>query len=390
MKLRFIVHALLVVVAISILHLSASSQDQRGKYADVSISSPTAASLGKYADIPVNYHTGIPQIEIPLYTVKEGSLSLPISLRYHAAGLRVMEPAGWVGAGWSLNAGGVITRKVRGAPDESGNSNAIRGHFSDYGYSSYLTIGQSGGYPQSSGPAAPNDYQFLHNLYDGEADLYFFNFGGYSGKFFFDDDRRPVVVGGEDLKIEYYYPSDDPNDPANTHTSFSANIYGFIISVPSGDKYYFGINKGGTVSGANPVETTFPYSASHQLLTETVISSWYLNKIVSADGMFTISFKYDAEDYSYYSIAMYPVDAEAIQGPLEYELVKNLISGVRLSQISFSNGNVDFIPANAPRLDLSGELIGGLNETSNTQGKALATISISGRNNFCQEVPLRL
>ena len=142
MKLRFIVHALLIVIAIGILNLSAAAQDQQGKYADVSISSPTAASLGKYADIPVNCHTGIPQIEIPLYTVREGTLSLPVSLKYHAAGLKVMEPAGWVGAGWSLNAGGVITRKVRGAPDESGTSNAIKGHFSDYGYGSYLTIGR--------------------------------------------------------------------------------------------------------------------------------------------------------------------------------------------------------------------------------------------------------
>ncbi|MEJ0105012.1 MAG: hypothetical protein WDO19_21765 [Bacteroidota bacterium] len=36
--------------------------------------------------------------------------------------------------------------------------------------------------------------------------LFFFNFNGYSGKFYFQDDRSPVVVSGEDLKIEYYYP----------------------------------------------------------------------------------------------------------------------------------------------------------------------------------------
>lgn len=375
---------ILLIVTISSI-LSTTLFAQRSQYAEVSISSPTAATLGKYADIPVNYHTGIPQIDVPLYTVKEGPLSLPISLKYHAGGLKVMEPAGWVGAGWSLNAGGVITRKVRGAPDESGNSNAIKGHFSDYGYSSYYTIGQPGGYPSSTGPSAPNDNYFMNNIYDGEPDLYFFNFGEYSGKFFFDDDRRPVIVDGEDLKIEYYYPRDDPNDPANTQTGISANIYGFIITVPNGDKYYFGINKGGTASGANPVEITFPYSASHQVVTDNVFSSWYLNKIVSADGMFTISLKYQAEAYSYYSLAMFPVDAEALQGPLEYELVKNNMEGVRLSQISFSNGTVDFIPESSPRLDLSGYITNGLNENTNTEAKALGTISISGRNNFCKK-----
>ena len=109
----------------------------------ISISSPTAASLGKYGDIPVNYHTGIPQINIPIYTVSAGPLSLPISLSYHASGLKVQEPASWVGAGWSLNAGGVITRSVMGAPDERGTNNAAtqtHGHFSDYGYNNYVNM----------------------------------------------------------------------------------------------------------------------------------------------------------------------------------------------------------------------------------------------------------
>src|SRR5687768_13238140 len=87
---------------------------------NVTISSPTAASLGKYADIPVNYHTGLPNISIPVYEVNEGPLKLPISLSYHASGLKVIEYASSVGAGWSLNAGGVITRSIQGAPDDRG------------------------------------------------------------------------------------------------------------------------------------------------------------------------------------------------------------------------------------------------------------------------------
>ena len=34
-----------------------------------------------------------------------------------------METSSWVGANWSLNAGGVITRTVQGAPDEKATSN---------------------------------------------------------------------------------------------------------------------------------------------------------------------------------------------------------------------------------------------------------------------------
>src|SRR5580698_7637476 len=79
------------------------AQDTTNTIGNVSIASPTAASLGKYGDFPVSYNTGLPQISIPIYTVKAGSLSLPISLSYHASGLKVQEEASWVGAGWSLN-----------------------------------------------------------------------------------------------------------------------------------------------------------------------------------------------------------------------------------------------------------------------------------------------
>lgn len=89
--------------------------------------SPNAASLGKYGDIPVSYHTGVPNISIPIYTVTQGSLSLPISLSYHSSGLKVDEVASNVGLGWSLNAGGMITRSVNGGPDEGVSSGVIDG-----------------------------------------------------------------------------------------------------------------------------------------------------------------------------------------------------------------------------------------------------------------------
>jgi hypothetical protein len=76
--------------------------------------SPDAAALGKYGTIPVGLHTGVPNIEIPLYTIRSGQLELPISLSYHASGIKVDEIASWVGLGWTLNAGGVVTRSIVG------------------------------------------------------------------------------------------------------------------------------------------------------------------------------------------------------------------------------------------------------------------------------------
>ena len=89
--------------------------------------SPDVMALHKYIDFPVSNYTGTPQINLPIYTIRMNSFSVPISLNYHASGLKVDEYASWVGAGWSLDAGGAISRNVRGVPDEYDGSH--RGYF---------------------------------------------------------------------------------------------------------------------------------------------------------------------------------------------------------------------------------------------------------------------
>jgi hypothetical protein len=81
--------------------------------------SPNVASLGKYGDIPVSLYTGIPNISIPLYDINNGNLDLRVSVSYHSGGVRVEEVASSVGLGWTLNAGGIIGRNVRGLQDEN-------------------------------------------------------------------------------------------------------------------------------------------------------------------------------------------------------------------------------------------------------------------------------
>ncbi len=80
--------------------------------------SPTASELGKYGSYPVNLSTGLPQIEIPLYTIETGNIKIPITLKYHASGIKVSQHNSWVGLGWSLDTGGIISLEVRDTPDE--------------------------------------------------------------------------------------------------------------------------------------------------------------------------------------------------------------------------------------------------------------------------------
>lgn len=346
-----------------------NAQDTTNTIGKVSIASPNAASLGKYGDIPVSYNTGIPQISVPIYTVKSGNISLPISLSYHAGGLKVAEQASWVGAGWTLNAGGVITRTVVGAPDDRGYSttNVYDGHYSDYGYNSYLN--GSGG--------NPDDNLFAKGNKDGEPDLYFFNFGGYIGKFYFNDDRTPMLVPEQDFKIQTSY-------------TLGSGFTGFIVTTPDGVQYYFG--KTGNNSSVDPIESTTPSTlANGPSYTTAAASSWFLNKIMSADGMDSITLNYQTESYSYYTLSTSPmlytnyIPTDA--NKMGITLVKNFVSGVRLFQINFPNGSITFNKAASARSDLAAGIgvDASMNDATNTSAYALGSISINGVNGFCKK-----
>ncbi len=82
------------------------------------ILSPHAASLGQYGKIPVSMFYGHPVIEIPFFTVKTGSHEIPVKLSYKSGGIRPDEHPGPAGCGWSLLAGGSISRQIVDAPDE--------------------------------------------------------------------------------------------------------------------------------------------------------------------------------------------------------------------------------------------------------------------------------
>ena len=81
--------------------------------------SPEVTQLERYGEYPVSEYTGIPGINIPLYTVKIKDFEFPISLDYHAAGIQVTQEATWVGLGWNLLSGGCISISAVGAIDGS-------------------------------------------------------------------------------------------------------------------------------------------------------------------------------------------------------------------------------------------------------------------------------
>lgn len=338
----------------------------------VHIASPTASSLGKFVDIPVGYHTGTPNIDIPIYTVKDGPLELPISLSYHASGLKVMEQASWVGAGWAMKGPGVVSRTTRGNPDDIAASDSY--YLKDQGYFSYLFV-------EGLTPPTFAYSEFAGGNRDGEADIFFFSCGDYSGSFSFRADKTLDVVPQQEVDIKPVFCSGSGcnSNPTN------GILDGWIITTPDGIKYYYGKTVD-DASDVDPMESVQPYSTATGLTYSKEVSSWYLYKIESPDKLNTVTLRYAKENYGFYTIAMFPVPntGYAPTGSDGINLVKNTVNGVRLESIQFTGGTVTFVPDADLRQDLCSD-VGGLSDLdqsplSTTAAKALKQIRIQGTN----------
>ncbi|MFC5981235.1 hypothetical protein, partial [Flavobacterium salmonis] len=131
---------------------------------------------------------------------------LPISLNYHASGIRVDQEATWVGLGWSLDAGSRISRTINGSEDFM-ESTFDRNHpFCEKGYYYAPDIGPNfdNQYRLDGIDACPNWGTEYHLICDPEPDIFYYNLpGGINGKFILDKSRGAVLFDkSHNLKIE--------------------------------------------------------------------------------------------------------------------------------------------------------------------------------------------
>lgn len=83
-----------------------SMKAQPGK--EIRPETPAITQFLRYDEMPVSEYTGVPNISIPIYTIKEDGLELPLQLTYHAGGIKVNQQASWVGLGWDLKLGSIV------------------------------------------------------------------------------------------------------------------------------------------------------------------------------------------------------------------------------------------------------------------------------------------
>lgn len=343
----------LLLIIISTLNLAVLyTQPINHLVGDVVMPAPNAAALGKYGDIPVSYATGVPDISIPIHVLQEGPLSLPVTLSYHAGGIRASETASWVGTGWSLSAGGLVTRITMGLPDER-----VNGY---YNVGDELTLTDD------------NIIQAAGGSLDSEPDLFSFNIGSYAGKFLIDKAGKVWLFPKQDLAINCQYSSNE--------------FKGFTILTPDGTKYIFGnLPSSSTNAGIEKTwirQNTQPW--------ETYTSTWFLVRIESADGNYQINFEYQNENYSYNDLASCNIsytfcttmigESASINsscgGQYDPDIGKNIntttIAGKRLHKITTSTDTVLFVPNTTARLDLDASLT-----TSTNTAYALKEIQLS-------------
>lgn len=241
--------------------------------------SPNAAAFARYGNIPVSPYTGVPNVEIPLYEVSFRDIKVPVTLSYHASGIRVADESSRVGLGWVLNAGGVITRNVVNKDDLKDLPEA-------YLYSAAPGIPQGTRYPPAAlvqpGPLYTHyDMQGQSGVpinmdltnyqdHDFEPDQFNYNFLGYSGKFVLNKSRDVVLEKQEKIKIKL---STDKNTwEVTTADGF---IYKFL------DFEFF-------------IEDNAPAGYKEQK------SAWYLSEIVSPSGT-SVKFHYSTQTGQYVS-----------------------------------------------------------------------------------------
>jgi hypothetical protein len=215
--------------------------------------SPEAAGIAKFGNYEVNMNSGIPNISIPLYEIQVGELKVPISINYHASGVKVTDNAAWTGLGWSLSAGGTISRRIMGRPDE------LQG--------GYLSGSNPAKITSNINPYSNDDLLYLQNILDGiydvEPDIYSYNMPGKGGKFLFDQTNgfTPIILPYDPVKI--------------TRTQTGLSTQKFSVLDESGRQYIFDI-----------------YEWTSLNTTNDAASTWMLTMMISANKQDTIYFNY--------------------------------------------------------------------------------------------------
>ena len=207
---------------------------------------PSVSSLVSYTEAPVSLATGVPDIKLPLLGLSstDKNIGISLALQYHPLNMDGTEAGSEVGIGWSMFAGGVISREVVDELDE---------RYDDTGFIGYKK-----------------------NKFN---DIYYYNLPGISGKFKIErntDNNTFQIVNltPNNIKIEYTRNSNTATLIVNSFTITDDNGYKYIFNDYSQGRNY-----------------------THPLTSGTLFkSAFYLTQIKNQNNVELLNFIYQKEN----------------------------------------------------------------------------------------------
>lgn len=310
---------------------------------------PQASAIFKSIDAPVSYYTGQPNVSIPIYTISQDGVQVPISISFSTSGILVTEEATNIGLGIRLNWGGSIVRSTKGQADERGffTEDYKIGDLKQELQKDYFNLDPNWSWPYNGFStsfvtanerddeyAAINTYNDPYANGNGNAistdlrpDDFHYNVLGKSGLFKFNqNDRKFVTFPLDDIKIN--------------KTLISEEIQNFEITKSDGVKI---------ILGDGAVESSLKYNSSmYTNFNQMVDQSWFVKKITTIKNS-TIDFSYidnvyrhntDGRTMSYIPERPDSTSEEYIPGDF-YSTTEKLIK-----TITFKEGKLEFVYVN--------------------------------------------
>ncbi|WP_321515378.1 BACON domain-containing protein [Marinifilum fragile] len=293
---------------------------------DIIPPTPNASSMLIENNFTTNYYSGSVNVSFPIYNINCKGIELNVGLNYTGGnGIKVQEQATWVGLGWTLNYGGVVSRTIRGLADDRSNG---------YMHTSDLPAVET----QNGVVANLQDFINIgNNSVDGEPDMFNYSFGGNSGSFFINKQKQVVEKPLSNNKITII-----------SGGYLNQEIKGFEITTSAGITYRFIEEEKSRSRKIGSTESDVNFYTT----------SWYLSEIKNYNNTATVSFQYQSfngistVDECPYSI----IDPDMLPLVDDYFYQENIIeSAKRIEKITFPNGEIEFKKNSTYRLDVKND-----------------------------------
>ncbi|WP_299117553.1 hypothetical protein [uncultured Winogradskyella sp.] len=289
----------------------------------------------------------MPGIAIPIHTISHKGVNIPISLSYNSGGVKVEDIASWVGLGWNLQAGGLVSRTINWLPDNHTTSGYMNTSFTLQDFANRT--------PSNGGPCCINggrDEQLLSSNASGrdyEPDEFNYSIPGHSGKFFYDQNLNGFV------EVPY-------SNNTIEMTQSAGRIVSFTITTPDGIRYHFGgtADRIEKVKGAKSMSHTLSGIVNSPASftgsgTTPYNQAWMLHYIEFPTSTEQITFNYAIEDDVKTIIRQEEELALPLNGhPMEHNInyTERIFTQPRIQEIIFPTGRIEFQKGTTERADL--------------------------------------